>query len=106
MERVSASSMMDPLQDIAEPSSQAGGTSVKMYLRKGTKNAGQTEEEGEKRESETAVQTPRSVKEEEEVLEAPEQRFPSSLWRNHAGAGLSSRAAAHGGDPCWSRRKV
>jgi len=34
------------------------------------------------------------VKKWEEVLQVPEQKFPSSPWRNHAGAGLSSRAAA------------
>ena len=48
---------------------------------------------------ETTLQTPRSVKEGEEVLKTLEHRFPCSPWRRPWKAVL---LAAHGG-PQWSR---
>ena len=44
---------------------------------------------------ETTLQTPRSVKEGEKVLQAPEQRFPAAHSEDHGEAGCAP--AAHGG---------
>jgi len=79
-----AGSKPDPPLSKAEPISEAGGTSVEMYLRKGkTYCVALVREGSEEKMKETALQMPRSVKKEreEEVLQAPEQRFPCSPWR-------------------------
>lgn len=110
----------DPPQDTGEPVSQTGGTSVKMCLRKGRKHW--TGWRRGKKKSETAVQTPRSEKEEKAVLhggaDIPLQPMEHlhrhrwmflkdcSPWRTHTGAeekhaeeGAGGRDADHNSHP-------
>ena len=72
------------LQETAEPISQAGGTLGEMYLTEGKVLHSTVRSEGKC--EKTALQTLRSVKE-VEVLQAPEQRFPSNPCSR----------------PCWCR---
>jgi len=74
---------IDLLLAKAEPISNSGSTSMTTYLRRGKKPAQcQLQQERGKRMCETTQQAPRSVREGEEVLQVPEQRFPYSSWRS------------------------
>lgn len=75
-------SKMEPPEVKAVPISNTGEDSVKTDLRKGkTCCAAALGERSKKNVRETALQTPRPVKEEEEeVLQKLEQRFPGSPW--------------------------
>ena len=65
----------------AKPISDGGSTSVITYLRSGKRLLKNLQQREEWDVRETTLQTPRSVKKEgEEVLQAPEQRFPCSPW--------------------------
>ena len=78
-----AGSKMDPLLAKAEPISDSGSASGITDLRRGKKTTCAVAARREEREDvrATALQTPRSGKKEgEEVLQAPEQRFPCSPW--------------------------
>ena len=84
MEPMPAGSKMDPPVAKAEPSSDGGGASGITYLRREKKllcNSNCSWREERKHVRETTLQTSRSVKKEwEEMLQAPEQRFPCSPW--------------------------
>jgi len=76
---------MDPLLAKAEPISDAGSASMVTYLSKGKKNPHQlcsSCERSEKNGKEIALETLRSMEEEEEVLQLLEQRFPCNPWQH------------------------
>jgi len=79
---LAASKMNLPLAK-AEPTSDSGRTSGITYLRRGKSCCATQQLHPERGEDvrETALQTPMSVKKEEEkVLQMPEQRFPCRPW--------------------------
>lgn len=80
----STGSTVDPPQDTAGPISWAGGTSVKICLRKVKNDGG--ERGGGNRKCETAKVTPRPEEEMVEVLHGRAD-IPCSPWRTHLGAG-------------------
>ncbi|KAK4812037.1 hypothetical protein QYF61_026175 [Mycteria americana] len=74
-------SVSSPSWNRAPPISDGGSASGITYLRRGQKKPRQLQPEECEYVRETTLQTPRSVKKErEEVVQAPEQRFPCSLW--------------------------
>ena len=91
-----AGSKIDLTLAKAKPISDDGSTSVIAYLRRGKTSVEHQPKEWEYM-RETTLQTPRSVnKEQEEVFQAPEQRFPCNLCRRPC------PPTACGG-PRWSR---
>jgi len=73
---------MDPLLAKAKPICGAGGASVKTYLRKGKKHCAAAVREVTEMREKQLCKHQRSVKKEgEEVLQAPDRRFPCSLRR-------------------------
>lgn len=101
-EPVPAGSKNNTLQATDEPISKAVGTSVMIYFRKGSKNTVlAVKERSDKNVRETNLQTLRSVKKEEELLQAPEWKFFCNPWRRPGCSPAAHEAdihmAAHGG---------
>lgn len=102
-EPVSVTPKRDPSLAKALPTSDAGDMSVTTHVRKGKDHCTAAVRERAEREyvREIALQTPRLlVKEEDQVLQAVEQRFLCSPWCT---LWLSSCVPSACGGPWWSR---